>query len=204
MGARLNRQALAVKIKGQNIHDLSELQLCDLYDFILEIDQQEASTVLDQIAFRLKNLVDLGVGYLHLSRPTGTLSGGEAQRVKLSRQLGNGLVEMLYVLDEPSVGLHPRDVHLVNKLLFKLRDAGNTILVVDHDPDVIQMADHVVDLGPSAGRMGGEVVFSRYFCSTQTFFDIDGTHVAQRGATKEKLSPFSRAFIHQRSESSQP
>ena len=163
LGSRLSQTALAVKINGKNIHELSEFQLNDLHRFISKIDNEEASTVLEQITYRLKNLIDLGVGYLNLSRQTGTLSGGEAQRVKLSKQLGNSLTEMLYVLDEPSVGLHPRDVHLVNDLLINLRDAGNTILVVEHDPDVIKIADHIVDLGPKAGRHGGELVFQGSF-----------------------------------------
>lgn len=183
-GSRLSQKALAAKIKGRNIHELSQFQLEDLHHFISDIENEEASTVLEQITYRLKNLIDLGVGYLNLSRQTGTLSGGEAQRVKLSKQLGNSLTEMLYVLDEPSVGLHPRDVHLVNDLLIDLRDAGNTILVVEHDPDVIKIADHIVDMGPKAGRLGGEVVFQGSFEALKKANSLTG-QMLKKGAPEK-------------------
>ena len=185
-GSRLSKRALSVKIKGENIHVLSQLQLNELYTFTSSIMSEEASTVLDQINYRLKNLIDLGVGYLNLSRQTGTLSGGEAQRIKLSKQLGNSLTEMLYVLDEPSVGLHPRDVHLVNNLLVKLRDAGNTILVVEHDPDVIKIADHIVDMGPKAGNHGGEVVFQGRFKSIMQSDSLTGK-MLKKGVPKKSI-----------------
>lgn len=164
-GSRLKPEALAVKIKGRNIHELSETQLSNLHEFISNIDNPDAHTILEQLRYRLNNLIKLGIGYLNLSRQTGSLSGGEAQRVRLSKQLGNSLTEMIYVLDEPSVGLHPRDVHLVNELLIDLKDAGNTILVVEHDPDVIKIADTIVEMGPKAGVNGGEVVFQGSYAS---------------------------------------
>jgi excinuclease UvrABC ATPase subunit len=122
-------------------------------------------TQLSKIKTRLQYLINIGVGYLNLSREVGTLSGGEAQRVKLAKQLGSSLTEMIYILDEPSVGLHPRDVHLVNELLKDLKDAGNTVLVVEHDPDVIKIADHIIDIGPNAGSKGGKIVYQGNFAS---------------------------------------
>jgi len=183
-GSRISQKALSVKINDKNIHELSQFQLNELHDFTSKIQNTEASAVLDQINYRLKNLIDLGIGYLSLSRQTGTLSGGEAQRVKLSKQLGNSLTEMLYVLDEPSVGLHPRDVHLVNDLLIELRDAGNTILVVEHDPDVIKIADHIVDMGPKAGIHGGEVVFQGSFKAIKGSESLTGK-MLQKGAPQK-------------------
>jgi excinuclease UvrABC ATPase subunit len=131
--------------------------------FITEIENSLVLTVLQQIKTRLQYLINIGVGYLNLSREVGTLSGGEAQRVKLAKQLGSSLTEMIYILDEPSVGLHPRDVHLVNELLKDLKDAGNTVLVVEHDPDVIKIADHIIDIGPNAGSKGGKIVYQGNF-----------------------------------------
>ncbi len=162
-GARLKKEALACKINGKNIHELSQLQLSQLLSFINEIENNTVKTVLEQVKQGLSNLVKIGLGYLNLSRETRSLSGGETQRVQLAKQLGNSLTEMLYVLDEPSVGLHPRDVHLVNDLLIKLKDAGNTVLVVEHDPDVIKIADCVIDVGHGAGINGGEIVFKGSF-----------------------------------------
>ncbi len=194
-GSRLNQKALSVKINGKNIHELSEFQINELFNFISAIDNKEASTVLDQISFRLKNLVDLGVGYLNLSRQTSTLSGGEAQRVKLSKQLGNSLTEMLYVLDEPSVGLHPRDVHLVNNLLINLRDLGNTILVVEHDPDVIKIADHIVDMGPKAGSSGGEVVYQGSFDGIKSSNSLTGQMLKKGVPEKENYRRATKHFL---------
>lgn len=194
-GSRLSSKAISVKINGRNIHEVSEFQLIDLHKFILKIEHTEATTVLEQISYRLDNLIKLGVGYLNLSRKTGTLSGGEAQRVKLSKQLGNSLTEMLYVLDEPSVGLHPRDVHLVNDLLVNLRDAGNTILVVEHDPDVIKIADHIVDIGPKAGTLGGKVVFQGSFESIKKSDSLTGKMLRQ-GAPKKMRYRQSNNYYH--------
>ena len=183
-GSRLNPKALSVKINGRNIDELTKFQLSELYKFVSKINNTEATTVLEQISYRLDNLIKLGVGYLNLSRQTATLSGGEAQRVKLSKQLGNSLTEMIYVLDEPSVGLHPRDVHLVNNLLVDLRDAGNTILVVEHDPDIIKIADHIVDMGPKAGTLGGEIVFQGSFEAIKKSDSLTGKMLHQ-GAPKK-------------------
>jgi excinuclease UvrABC ATPase subunit len=158
-GARLNQAALNCKIRGRNIAELADLEATELLGFLEGFTDPVAAKVAANLAERLRHLVEIGLGYLSLSRETSTLSGGESQRVKMIRHLGNSLTEMLYILDEPSVGLHARDVARLNGLLKKLRDKGNTILVVEHDPDVIAIADHVVDLGPKAGTHGGKVVF---------------------------------------------
>jgi excinuclease UvrABC ATPase subunit len=158
-GARLNKAVLSCKVKGHNIAELSSMEVGDLIGVIQEIKDAAAKEIVSDLLRRLQNLVDMGLDYLTLNRETDTLSGGEAQRVKLVKHLGSSLIDVMYIFDEPSVGLHPRDIHRLNKLLQKLRDMGNTVLVVEHDPDVIKVADHVVDLGPHAGTRGGEVVY---------------------------------------------
>lgn len=158
-GARLNKAVLSCKVKGRNIAELSSMEVGDLIGVIQEIKDAAAKEIVSDLLRRLQNLVDMGLDYLTLNRETDTLSGGEAQRVKLVKHLGSSLIDVMYIFDEPSVGLHPRDIHRLNKLLQKLRDMGNTVLVVEHDPDVIKVADHVVDLGPHAGTRGGEIVY---------------------------------------------
>jgi excinuclease UvrABC ATPase subunit len=158
-GARLNRAVLSCKIDGYNIAELSSMEVGELIGVIKKIKGAAAKPLVDDMVRRLQNLVDIGLEYLTLNRETDTLSGGESQRVRLVKHLGSSLVDLLYVFDEPSVGLHPRDVHQLNEMLQKLRDKGNTVLVVEHDPDVIKVADHVVDLGPHAGSRGGEIVY---------------------------------------------
>lgn len=158
-GARLNRKALSSLINGANIADCAAMQADALLEFIGKIDSPIAAPMVKSIAERLAHLASVGLGYLSLDRETQTLSGGESQRVKMVRHLGSSLVDMMYIFDEPSVGLHPRDVSRLNDLIVSLRDKGNTILVVEHDPDVIQIADHVVDMGPLAGAKGGTIVF---------------------------------------------
>jgi excinuclease UvrABC ATPase subunit len=168
-GARLNQAALDCKILGRNIAELSDLEATELIAFLERLADPVAVRLAARLVERLQHLVEIGLGYLTLGRETATLSGGESQRVKMIRHLGNSLTEMLYILDEPSVGLHARDVARLSSLLRKLRDKGNTVLVVEHDPDVIAIADHVVDMGPRAGVHGGEVVF-------------EGSHAALLGA----------------------
>ncbi len=158
-GARLNQAALNSRIDGRNIAELSDLEVTKLITFLEDFTDPVAVKLAARLTERLQHLVDIGLGYLSLSRETSTLSGGESQRVKMIRHLGNSLTEMLYILDEPTVGLHARDVARLNALLKKLRDKGNTVLIVEHDPDVIAIADHIVDMGPKAGTHGGEVVF---------------------------------------------
>jgi excinuclease UvrABC ATPase subunit len=158
-GARLNKTVLSCKVNGYNIAELSSMEVGELISVIKEIKDPAAKQILDDLVRRLQNLIDIGLDYLALNRETDTLSGGEGQRVKLVRHLGSSLIDVMYIFDEPSVGLHPRDVHRLNEKLRKLRDMGNTVLVVEHDPDVIKVADHIVDLGPQAGGRGGEIVY---------------------------------------------
>jgi len=159
-GARLNAKALSCRINGHNIAEMSALEVTELIEVLRRVDAPQAGPVLESLIDRLGDLVTIGLGYLTLDRPTATLSGGESQRVKMVRHLASSLVDMTYIFDEPSVGLHPRDVDRLKKLLVKLRDKGNTVLVVEHDPDLIEIADHVIDVGPRAGAHGGEIVYS--------------------------------------------
>jgi excinuclease ABC A subunit len=158
-GARLNEAARNVRVAGRTIVDCSAMEVADLVDAIRAVDHSAAAPVLHSLVERLEALVGIGLGYLSLDRATTTLSGGESQRIKMVRHLSSSLTDMLYIFDEPSIGLHAHDVQRLNDLLRKLRDKGNTVLVVEHDRDVIEIADHVVDLGPFAGASGGEVVF---------------------------------------------
>src|SRR5512134_666099 len=164
-GARLNKAVLGCKINGYNIAELSSMEVGELIGVIRGIKGAVARPVVDNLVKRLQNVVDIGLEYLTLNRETDTLSGGEAQRIKMVKQLSSSLTDVMYIFDEPSVGLHPRDVHRMNELLQKLRDKGNTVIVVEHDPDVIKVADHIVDVGPHAGSQGGEIVYEgSYAC----------------------------------------
>jgi excinuclease UvrABC ATPase subunit len=158
-GARLSQGALGCKIHGRNIAELSAMEVGQLIHVVREIDNPAATPIVKSLAERLQHLVDIGLDYLTLDRETDTLSGGESQRVKMVKHLGGSLVDVTYIFDEPSIGLHPRDVHRLNGLLQKLRDKGNTVIVVEHDPDVIKVADHIVDVGPGAGTGGGTIVY---------------------------------------------
>ncbi|NNH69116.1 excinuclease ABC subunit UvrA [Nocardia uniformis] len=166
-GARLNPKALATKINGRTIAEWTALQITDLIEVLGEITEPAAQGLADATRVALSRIADIGLGYLSLDRPTNTLSGGEGQRLKMIKHLGSTLVGMTYIFDEPSVGLHPRDVGRLNRMLEALRDKGNTVLVVEHDPDVIQIADHIVDVGPRAGVHGGEIVFTGSFAELQ-------------------------------------
>ena len=159
-GTRYNEKVMSSKIKGYSIYDLTAMQLDELRDVLLQIDEPNAKPIVDGIVARVNNLCDIGLSYLTLTRETPTLSGGESQRVKMVKYLSSNLTGLLYIFDEPSTGLHPRDVYRLNELLVKLRDKGNTVLVVEHDPDVIQIADHIIDVGPHAGARGGNIMFS--------------------------------------------
>lgn len=158
-GARLSQAALSSRIHGRNIAEMASMEIGELLRVIREIDDAVAAPIVKSLAERLQHLVDIGLDYLTLDRETDTLSGGESQRVKMVKHLNGSLVDVAYIFDEPSVGLHPRDVHRLNELLQKLRDKGNTVIVVEHDPDVIKVADHIVDVGPLAGSRGGTIVF---------------------------------------------
>ena len=158
-GTRLNEGARSSRIKGINIADACAMQISDLADWIRGLDEPSVAPLLTGLRETLDAFVEIGLGYLSLARPSGTLSGGEAQRTKMIRHLGSSLTDVTYVFDEPTIGLHPHDIQRMNELLLQLRDKGNTVLVVEHKPEVIAIADHVVDLGPGAGTAGGEVVF---------------------------------------------
>jgi len=158
-GARLNQAALNCKINGQNIAQLAALEVDELIEVVRAIQDPVAAPIVASLVEQLQTMIDIGLGYLSLDRATDTLSGGESQRIKMVKHMGSSLVDVLYVFDEPSIGMHPRDVHRLNELLQKLRDKGNTVLVVEHDRDVIQVADHIVDVGPHAGQDGGRIVY---------------------------------------------
>ena len=193
-GARLKKEVLACKINDLNIDDLGNLQLTELYSFLQGVNQRGVETLVEQLLKRTNNLIQIGVGYLNLSRSTRTLSGGEAQRVQLAKQLGNSLVEMLYVLDEPSVGLHPRDVDLVAKLLQDLRTQGNTILMVEHDPDLIQIADYVIDMGPKAGSEGGQIVFNGSYKDLLGSDTLTGKYLKHKIPIKKEFRLWNKVF----------
>ena len=186
-GARLNQTALDCRIQGKNIAELSDLEVTQLIPFLADFTDPVAVRVAAHLIERLQHLVDIGLGYLSLSRETATLSGGESQRVKMIRHLGNSLTEMLYILDEPSVGLHARDVARLNTLLQKLRDKGNTVLIVEHDPDVMAIADHVVDIGPKAGIHGGEVVFEGSYEDLKHADTLTGQFIKQHLPIKQQV-----------------
>jgi excinuclease UvrABC ATPase subunit len=158
-GGRLSQAALGSKINGHSINELASMEVGHLIPILQEIEGPVAAPMVATLVERLQHMVDIGLDYLSLDRETDTLSGGESQRIKMVKHLGSSLVDVTYILDEPSIGLHPRDVHRLNDLLQKLRDKGNTVIVVEHDPDVIKVADHVIDMGPGAGDAGGRVVF---------------------------------------------
>ncbi len=158
-GARLSQKVLSCTIQSKNIAECAAMQINDLRMFLASIKEVKARTIVAETAERLQSLIDIGLGYLSLDRQTGTLSGGESQRIKMVKHLGSSLSDLIYIFDEPSTGLHPSNVHKLNTLLKQLRDKGNTVLVVEHDPDVIAIADHIVDMGPGAGAHGGEVVY---------------------------------------------
>ncbi|MGP5077942.1 ATP-binding cassette domain-containing protein [Brachybacterium alimentarium] len=158
-GSRLAASARASLINGKSIADLNAMQISDLAERVAEIDGVGVAPLVANLSVHLKRMIALGLGYLSLDRATSTLSGGEAQRIKMVRHLGSALADMLYVFDEPTVGLHPRDVATLGQMLEALRDRGNTVLVVEHDPDIMSIADHVIDLGPGAGTSGGQIVY---------------------------------------------
>ncbi len=186
-GGRLNQAALSCRIEGRNIAELADLEATELIEFLKNLTDPVAVKVAASLGERLQHLVDIGLGYLSLSRETATLSGGESQRVKMIRHLGNSLTEMLYILDEPSVGLHARDVARLNSLLQKLRDKGNTVLIVEHDADVMAIADHVVDIGPKAGVHGGAVVFEGSYADLTRAATLTGQYLRQNLAIKAQV-----------------
>ncbi|HWO26987.1 MAG TPA: excinuclease ABC subunit UvrA [Kofleriaceae bacterium] len=184
-GGRLNQAALASKIAGKNIAECAAMEIGDLLPWAKKIEGKVEEAITRTLAERLQAVVDIGLGYLSLDRFTDTLSGGESQRVKMVKHLGSSLVDVLYIFDEPSVGLHPRDVHRLGELLRALRDKGNTILVVEHDPDVIKIADRIVDVGPQAGTRGGTIVFEGTYAELQQAKTLTATHLFRESKIKD-------------------
>jgi excinuclease UvrABC ATPase subunit len=186
-GTRLSKEARSSKIQGINIADACAMQITDLAEWVQSLDEPSVAPLLEALRQSLESFVEIGLGYLSLERPSGTLSGGEAQRVKVIRQLGSSLTDVTYVFDEPTIGLHPHDIQRMNDLLLALRDKGNTVLVVEHKPEAIAIADHVVDLGPGAGAAGGEVVFEGTVEGLRGSDTITGRHLDDRAALKETV-----------------
>ena len=199
-GTRLSGAARSSKIKGINIADVCAMQISDLAEWVKGVDDNGGTArayggvshargtvapLLAALRHTLDSFVEIGLGYLSLDRPAGTLSGGEAQRVKMIRHLGSSLTDVTYVFDEPTIGLHPHDIARMNDLLLRLRDKGNTVLVVEHKPEVIEIADHIVDLGPGAGTAGGEVVFEGTVEKLRKSDTITGRHLDDRASLKE-------------------
>jgi excinuclease UvrABC ATPase subunit len=186
-GTRLSKEARSSKIDGKNIADVCSMQISDLADWVRGLDEPSVAPLLTGLQHLLDSFADIGLGYLSLDRPSGTLSGGEAQRTKMIRHLGSSLTDVTYVFDEPTIGLHPHDIQRMNELLLQLRDKGNTVLMVEHKPEAIAIADHVVDLGPRAGTAGGEVVFEGTVEELRSSDTLTGRHLDDRASLKETL-----------------
>ncbi|NUO99799.1 MAG: excinuclease ABC subunit UvrA [Nonomuraea sp.] len=184
-GSRLSPEARSSKISGINIADACAMQISDLAEWVSGLDEPSVAPLLAKLRHTLDSFVEIGLGYLSLDRPAGTLSGGEAQRVKMIRHLGSSLTDTTYVFDEPTAGLHPHDIQRMNDLLRRLRDKGNTVLVVEHKPETIAIADHIVDLGPGAGTAGGTVCYEGTVEGLRTSGTITGRHFDDRAALKE-------------------
>ncbi|MFE3583081.1 ATP-binding cassette domain-containing protein [Streptomyces vinaceus] len=186
-GTRLNEGARSSKIKRKNIADLCAMEIRDLAEWVRALDEPSVAPLLATLLGTLDSFVEIGLGYLSLDRASGTLSGGEAQRVKMIRHLGSSLTDVTYVFDEPTTGLHPHDIQRMNNLLLRLRDKGNTVLVVEHKPETIAIADHVVDLGPGAGSGGGTVCFEGTVEGLRAGGTITGRHFDDRASVKESV-----------------
>jgi excinuclease UvrABC ATPase subunit len=186
-GTRLGPEARSSKIEGMNIADVCSMQISDLADWVRGLDEPSVAPLLTGLQHLLDSFAKIGLGYLSLDRPAGTLSGGEAQRTRMIRHLGSSLTDVTYVFDEPTIGLHPHDIQRMNDLLLQLRDKGNTVLVVEHKPEVIAIADHVVDLGPGAGTAGGDVVFEGTLEGLRTSETTTGRHLDDRTTLKESV-----------------
>ncbi len=188
-GSRLSEAARSSKIAGINIADACSMQISDLAEWVRTLDKPSVAPLLAMLQHLLDSFAEIGLGYLSLDRPSGTLSGGEAQRTKMIRHLGSSLTDVTYVFDEPTIGLHPHDVQRMNELLLQLRDKGNTVLVVEHDPEVMAIADHIVDIGPGAGRNGGTVCFEGRVEDLRTSGTPTGRHLDDQPTLKPSIRP---------------
>jgi excinuclease UvrABC ATPase subunit len=188
-GTRLSEAARSCRVNGISIAEACAMQVSDLAGWVRSLDEPSAGPLLDALGRTLDSFTEIGLGYLSLERPSATLSGGEAQRVKMIRQLGSSLTDVTYVFDEPTVGLHPHDIARMNGLLLRLRDKGNTVLVVEHKPEAIAIADHVVDLGPGAGAAGGTVCFEGTVEGLRASGTVTGRHLGDRAALKPSVRP---------------
>ena len=193
-GTRLSEATRSSKIDGVSIADVSAMQITDLAEWAAGLDEPSVAPLLQTLRRTLDSFVEIGLGYLSLNRPSGTLSGGEAQRTKMIRHLGSSLTDVTYVFDEPTIGLHPHDIERMNGLLLQLRDKGNTVLVVEHKPETIAIGDHVVDLGPGAGSAGGEVVFEGTVDGLRESDTVTGRHLDDRASLKESVRTSSEAL----------
>ena len=183
-GTRLNEGARSSRIAGKNIAEVAAMQITDLAEWLAAVDAPEVAPLMAGLRQTIASFIDIGLGYLSLDRSSGTLSGGEAQRTKMIRHLGSSLTDVTYVFDEPTAGLHPHDIQRMNALLGHLRDKGNTVLVVEHKPEVIEIADHVVDLGPGAGRHGGRIMFEGDVAGLRASDTLTGRHLDHRASLK--------------------
>ncbi len=186
-GTRLSKEARSSKIDGKNIADVCSMQISDLAEWIRGLDEPSVAPLLAGLRHLVDSFVEIGLGYLSLDRPSGTLSGGEAQRTKMIRHLGSSLTDVTYVFDEPTIGLHPHDIERMNGLLLQLRDKGNTVLVVEHKPEVIDIADHAIDLGPGAGTGGGQIVFEGTVEGLRASSTLTGRHLDDRASVKPSV-----------------
>ena len=193
-GTRLSADARSSKINGINIADACAMQISDLADWVRGLDEPSAAPLLTSLGETLDSFVEIGLGYLSLDRPAGTLSGGEAQRTKMIRHLGSSLTDVTYVFDEPTIGLHPHDIQRMNELLLQLRDKGNTVLVVEHKPETIVIGDHVIDIGPGAGTDGGTICFEGSVEGLRASKTITGRHLDDRATLKPEVRSSSAAL----------
>ena len=201
-GKRLNQAALACKVHGYSIAELCDMEFSELYMVMKEIEAPAVSTIVESMTATLERMIDIGLPYLNLNRETTSLSGGEAQRLKLVRYMGSSLTGMTYIFDEPSTGMHPRDVHRMSRLLTSLRDKGNTVLVVEHDKDIISIADEVIDVGPLAGKNGGQILFQGSYEQLLVSGTLTGKAMREKITVKEaprkpvKFLPVREAKLH--------
>lgn len=183
-GKRLNERVLSCKIKGKNIADCTALSIDELLEFINSLESEAYEVIIKELSGKLQNIMDIGLQYLTLGRSTNTLSGGESQRIKMVKSLGNSLVDLLYIFDEPSIGLHPKDLENINHIIQQIKDKGNSVLVVEHDPDLIKRADWIIDMGPGSGKNGGEVIYEGNFINLKKSKGKTGAYFKKKTAVK--------------------